>query len=53
MAGREVHRIPDVTSVAVVVMIRERCPMSKWNFQAMGEVGLTGWRRQAAQSVAR
>jgi hypothetical protein len=27
--------------------------MSKWNYQAMGEVGLTGWRRQAAQPVAR
>ncbi len=27
--------------------------MSKWNFVAMGEVGLTGWRRQAATPVAR
>lgn len=27
--------------------------MSKWNYQAMGEVGLTGWRRQAAQPAAR
>ena len=27
--------------------------MSKWNYQAMGEVGLTGWRRQAAQPVVR
>ena len=27
--------------------------MSKWNFVAMGEVGLTGWRKQAAQPAAR
>ncbi len=27
--------------------------MSKWNFVAMGQVGLTGWTRQAAQPVAR
>lgn len=27
--------------------------MSRWNVVAMGEVGLTGWRRQAAQPVAR
>jgi hypothetical protein len=27
--------------------------MSKWNFVAMGEVGLTGWRRQAVQPAAR
>ena len=27
--------------------------MSKWNFVAMGEVGLTGWRRQAAKPAAR
>jgi hypothetical protein len=27
--------------------------MPKWNFEAMGEVGLTGWRRQAAQPAAR
>lgn len=27
--------------------------MPKWNFVAMGEVGLTGWRRQAAQPAAR
>jgi hypothetical protein len=27
--------------------------MSKWNFVAMGEVGLAGWRRRAAQPTAR
>ncbi len=27
--------------------------MSKWNYVAMGQVGLTGWRRQAAQPAAR
>ncbi len=27
--------------------------MSKWNFVAMGQVGLAGWTRQAAQPVAR
>ena len=27
--------------------------MPKWNYVAMGEVGLTGWRRQAAQPVVR
>lgn len=27
--------------------------MSKWNFVAMGQVGLTGWRKQVAQPVAR
>ena len=27
--------------------------MSKWNYQAMGQVGLSGWRRQAAQPAAR
>jgi hypothetical protein len=27
--------------------------MTKWNFVAMGEVGLTGWRKQAAQPAAR
>jgi hypothetical protein len=27
--------------------------MPKWNFVAMGEVGLTGWRKQAAQPAAR
>jgi hypothetical protein len=27
--------------------------MPKWNFVAMGQVGLTGWRRQAAQPAAR
>ena len=26
--------------------------MSKWNFVAMGQAGLTGWTRQAAQPVA-
>jgi hypothetical protein len=28
-------------------------PMPKWNFAAMGQVGLTGWTRVAAQPVAR
>ena len=27
--------------------------MRKWNFVAMGQVGLTGWTRTAAQPVAR
>jgi hypothetical protein len=27
--------------------------MPKWNFVAMGQVGLTGWTREAAQPVAR
>ena len=27
--------------------------MSKWNFVAMGQVGLTGWTRRAAKPVAR
>ena len=27
--------------------------MSKWNFVAMGQAGLTGWTRQVAQPVAR
>jgi hypothetical protein len=27
--------------------------MSKWNFVAMGQVGLTGWTGRAAQPVAR
>jgi hypothetical protein len=27
--------------------------MPKWNVVAMGEVGLTGWKRQAARPVAR
>ena len=27
--------------------------MSKWNLVAMGEAGLTGWTRQAAEPVAR
>jgi hypothetical protein len=27
--------------------------MPNWNVVAMGEVGLTGWRRQAAQPAAR
>ena len=27
--------------------------MSKWNFVAMGQVGLTGWTKVAAQPVAR
>jgi hypothetical protein len=27
--------------------------MPKWNFVAMGEVGLTGWRKRAAQPAAR
>lgn len=27
--------------------------MSRWNFVAMGEVGLTGWRKQAVQPIAR
>jgi hypothetical protein len=27
--------------------------MPKWNYVAMGEVGLTGWRKQAAQPAAR
>ena len=27
--------------------------MPKWNFVAMGQVGLTGWTRTAAQPVAR
>ena len=27
--------------------------MSKWDFAAMGQVGLTGWTRRAAQPVAR
>jgi hypothetical protein len=27
--------------------------MSKWNFVAMGQAGLTGWTRTAAQPVAR
>ena len=26
--------------------------MSKWNFVAMGQVGLTGWTREVAQPVA-
>lgn len=27
--------------------------MSKWDFVAMGQVGLTGWTRQAAEPAAR
>ena len=27
--------------------------MAKWNFVAMGQAGLTGWTRTAAQPVAR
>jgi hypothetical protein len=27
--------------------------MSKWNFVAMGQAGLTGWTREAARPVAR
>jgi hypothetical protein len=27
--------------------------MPKWNFVAMGQVGLAGWTREAAQPVAR
>ena len=27
--------------------------MSKWNFVAMGQVGLTGWTREAAKPLAR
>ena len=27
--------------------------MAKWNVVAMGQAGLTGWTRQAAQPVAR
>ncbi len=27
--------------------------MAKWNFVAMGQAGLTGWPRAAAQPVAR
>jgi hypothetical protein len=27
--------------------------MPKWNYVAMGEVGLTGWRKQATQPAAR
>jgi|SRR5215468_8869162 len=27
--------------------------MPRWNFVAMGQVGLTGWRRRAAQPTAR
>jgi len=27
--------------------------MAKWNLVAMGEVGLTGWRRRAARPTAR
>ena len=27
--------------------------MPKWNFVAMGQVGLTGWTREAAQPLAR
>ena len=27
--------------------------MSKWNFVAMGQVGLTGWTREIAKPVAR
>jgi hypothetical protein len=27
--------------------------MSKWNFVAMGQAGLTGWTREVAQPVAR
>ena len=27
--------------------------MSKWNYVAMGQAGLTGWTRQAARPVAR
>jgi hypothetical protein len=27
--------------------------MPKWNFVAMGQVGLTGWTRMAAQPIAR
>ena len=26
--------------------------MAKWNFVAMGQVGLTGWTRTVAQPVA-
>ena len=26
--------------------------MTKWNFVAMGQVGLTGWTKTAAQPVA-
>ncbi len=27
--------------------------MSKWNFVAMGQVGLTGWTREVSKPVAR
>jgi hypothetical protein len=27
--------------------------MPKWNFEAMGQAGLTGWTREAAKPVAR
>jgi hypothetical protein len=27
--------------------------MAKWNFEAMGQAGLTGWTREAAKPVAR
>jgi hypothetical protein len=27
--------------------------MTKWNFVAMGQAGLTGWTREAAKPVAR
>jgi hypothetical protein len=27
--------------------------MTKWNFAAMGQAGLTGWTREAAKPVAR
>lgn len=33
---------------------QEEAPqMPKWNFVAMGQVGLTGWTKAAAQPVAR
>ena len=33
---------------------QEEAPqMSKWNFVAMGQVGLTGWTREVAKPVAR
>jgi hypothetical protein len=39
---------------SVVKRNQEGAPqMSKWNLVAMGQVGLTGWTRVAAQPVAR
>jgi hypothetical protein len=33
--------------------VRKIAQMPKWNFVAMGQVGLTGWKRQAALPAAR